>query len=85
MGRMKEVYMYLMELYDGNIPDDLTIEDAQKLIAQSKINWKAYESAKRDRDRMEFMLTEFDNKEEERKQIQENQKNSKKTDKTQNK
>lgn len=46
---MKELYMQLLEIYDGEIPEDITIEDAQKIIGIKILNWQAYEQAEEQR------------------------------------
>jgi hypothetical protein len=53
MGRMKELYMQLLEIYDGEIPEDITIEEAQKIIGIKTLNWEVYEEAERTRKHLE--------------------------------
>lgn len=50
---MKELYMELLEIYDGEIPPDITIEEAQKIIGIKILNWKAYEEAEEQRRHLE--------------------------------
>ena len=50
---MKELYMELLEIYDGEIPQDITIEEAQKIIGIKILNWKAYEEAEEQRRHLE--------------------------------
>lgn len=50
---MKELYMQLLEIYDGEIPPDITIEEAQKIIGIKTLNWQAYEEAENQRRHLE--------------------------------
>jgi len=36
MGKMKELYMDIVHMYDGEIPGNLTIAEAQRIIEQEK-------------------------------------------------
>lgn len=36
MGKMKELYMDIVHMYDGEIPGNLTIAEAQRIVEQEK-------------------------------------------------
>jgi hypothetical protein len=36
MGKMKELYMEIIHMYDGEIPGNLTIAEAQRIVEQEK-------------------------------------------------
>ena len=43
MGRMKELYMEMLQLTDGNIPEDATIADLQRMKDLATVVWLEYE------------------------------------------
>lgn len=45
MGKIKELYMEIVHMYDGEIPGNLTIGEAQRIVEQEK-----YERNGKDRD-----------------------------------
>jgi hypothetical protein len=45
MGKIKELYMEIVHMYDGEIPGNLTIAEAQRIVEQEK-----YERNGKDRD-----------------------------------
>jgi hypothetical protein len=49
MGRMKEVYMQIMQANEG-MPEDLTIADAARMEEMNIYQWQEYE---RERERKE--------------------------------
>ena len=48
MGKMKELYMSIMQEYDGKIPNNLSIAEAQQMLEQIK-NQKSNECKSRDK------------------------------------
>jgi hypothetical protein len=36
MGKIKELYMEIVHMYDGEIPGNLTIAEAQRIVEQEK-------------------------------------------------
>jgi hypothetical protein len=36
MGKMKELYMEIVQIYDGEIPGNLSIAEAQQIVKQEK-------------------------------------------------
>jgi hypothetical protein len=36
MGKIKELYMEIVHIYDGEIPGNLTIAEAQRIVEQEK-------------------------------------------------
>lgn len=50
MGRMKELYMEMLQLTDGNIPEEATIADLQRMKDLETVEWQEYE---RERERKE--------------------------------
>lgn len=36
MGKMKELYMEIVQMYDGEIAGNLTIAEAQRIVEQEK-------------------------------------------------
>ena len=43
MGRMKEVYMEMLHANDGNIPEEATIADLQRMKDLEIFEWKEYD------------------------------------------
>ena len=43
MGRMKEVYMQIMQENDGQVPEGLTIGDIARMKELEIYNWQEYE------------------------------------------
>ena len=43
MGRMKEVYMQIMQANDGEVPEGITIADVAKMKELEIFNWEQYE------------------------------------------
>jgi hypothetical protein len=43
MGRMKEVYMQIMQENDGRVPEGLTIGDIARMKELEIYNWQEYE------------------------------------------
>lgn len=43
MGRMKEVYMQIMQANDGEVPEGITIADVAKMRELEIFNWEQYE------------------------------------------
>lgn len=43
MGRMKEVYMQIMQANQGEIPEGITIADVAKMKELEIFNWEQYE------------------------------------------
>lgn len=43
MGRMKEVYMEIMQANNGQVPEELTIADVARMKELEIYNWKEYE------------------------------------------
>ena len=43
MGRMKEVYMQIMQANQGQIPEGITIADVAKMKELEIFNWEQYE------------------------------------------
>ena len=43
MGRMKEVYMQIMQENDGQVPEGLTIGDIARMKELEIFNWQEYE------------------------------------------
>jgi hypothetical protein len=43
MGRMKEMYMEIIHANDGNIPEEATIADLQRMKDLETFEWKEYE------------------------------------------
>jgi hypothetical protein len=43
MGRMKEVYMQIMQANDGEVPGELTIADIARMKELEIFNWQEYE------------------------------------------
>jgi len=43
MGRMKEVYMEMIHANDGNIPEEATIADLQRMKDLEAFEWQEYE------------------------------------------
>lgn len=43
MGRMKEVYMQIMQENDGQVPEEMTLADMVKMKEIEIYNWQEYE------------------------------------------
>lgn len=43
MGRIKEMYMEIIHANDGNIPEEATIADLQRMKDLETFEWKEYE------------------------------------------
>ena len=43
MGRMKEVYMQIMQENDGQVPEEMTLADMVKMEEIEIYNWQEYE------------------------------------------
>jgi hypothetical protein len=43
MGKIKELYIEIMNANDGNIPEEATIADLQKMKDLETFEWKEYE------------------------------------------
>lgn len=43
MGRMKEIYMQVMQENDGKIPEEMTIADMARMKELEVYNWGEYE------------------------------------------
>ena len=43
MGRMKEIYMQIMQANQGQIPEGITIADVAKMKELEIFNWEQYE------------------------------------------
>lgn len=43
MGRMKEIYMQVMQENDGKIPEEMTIADMARMKELEIYNWEQYE------------------------------------------
>ena len=43
MGRMKEVYMQIMQENDGHIPEEMTLADIVRMKEIEIYNWQEYE------------------------------------------
>lgn len=43
MGRMKEIYMQLMQANEGNLPEEVTISDMARMHELNIYNWEEYE------------------------------------------
>ena len=43
MGRMKEVYMQIMQANEGEVPEGITIADVAKMKELEIYNWEQYE------------------------------------------
>jgi hypothetical protein len=42
MGRMKEIYMQLMQANQGNLPEEVTIADMARMHELNIYNWEEY-------------------------------------------
>lgn len=42
MGRMKEIYMQLMQANQGNLPEEVTIADMVRMHELNIYNWEEY-------------------------------------------
>ena len=47
MGRMKELYMEMLHANDGNIPNEATIADLQRMKDLEIFEWREYERINR--------------------------------------
>lgn len=43
MGRMKEVYMQIIQANEGEVPEELTIADVARMKELEIFNWEQYE------------------------------------------
>ena len=43
MGRMKEVYMQIIQANEGEVPEELTIADVARMKELEMYNWEEYE------------------------------------------
>ena len=43
MGRMKEIYMQIMQANQGEVPEELTISDVARMKELEIFNWEQYE------------------------------------------
>lgn len=43
MGRMKEIYMQIVQANEGNLPEELTIADMARMHELNIYNWEQYE------------------------------------------
>ena len=43
MGRMKEIYMQIIQANDGEVPEELTIADVARMKELEIFNWEQYE------------------------------------------
>lgn len=43
MGRMKEIYMQIMQANEGEVPEELTIADVARMKELEIFNWEQYE------------------------------------------
>ena len=43
MGRMKEVYMQIIQANEGEVPEELTIADVARMKELEIYNWEQYE------------------------------------------
>lgn len=43
MGRMKEIYMQIMQANQGEVPEELTIADVARMKELEIFNWEQYE------------------------------------------
>ena len=43
MGRMKEIYMQIMQANEGKVPEELTIADVARMKELEIFNWEQYE------------------------------------------
>ena len=50
MGKIKELYMELLHANDGNIPEEATIADLQRMKDLETFEWQEYER-KREREK----------------------------------
>ena len=46
MGRMKEIYMQIMQANNGDLPEEVTIADMAKMHELNIYNWEQYEREK---------------------------------------
>jgi len=57
MGRMKDLYMDLLHANDGNIPQEATIADLQRMKDLEIFEWKEYEQ-QQEKNRIQFLESE---------------------------
>jgi hypothetical protein len=57
MGRMKDLYMDLLHANDGNIPQEATIADLQRMKDLEIFEWKEYER-QQEKNRLQFFESE---------------------------
>jgi hypothetical protein len=69
MGRMKEMYMEMIHANDGNIPEEATIADLQRMKDLETFEWKEYER-EQEKSRTKFFESENSNETAKVKQIQ---------------
>lgn len=43
MGRMKEIYMQIVQANEGEVPEELTIADVARMKELEIFNWEQYE------------------------------------------
>lgn len=43
MGRMKEIYMQIIQANEGEVPEELTIADVARMKELEIFNWEQYE------------------------------------------
>ena len=58
MGRMKEMYMEMIHANNGNIPEEATIADLQRMKDLETFEWKEYE---REQEKSRTKLFESEN------------------------
>lgn len=57
MGRIKDLYMEMLYANDGNIPQEATIADLQRMKDLETFEWKEYEQ-QQEKNRAQFLESE---------------------------
>jgi hypothetical protein len=57
MGRMKDLYMEMLYANDGNVPQEATIADLQRMKDLETFEWKEYEQ-QQEKNRAQFLESE---------------------------